>query len=736
MKLKTRLFIALVTIGVVLTFLGIRDWMCLSKPVKDITNLWDYDYSNLKAGDHICLDVTLVWDQIGSQIEQSKTYGVTTSERETGRYYVIPFCQDEDKDYIYPTPFLLAKIPSSFNSAMDSQISKSDDWWATDEDFTTIPTSTMHFDGKLVKIPNDLRKEIESKVYPGEDLEDYMLPVMFEPIMAPGAVKGMTIAGIICLLITGGILFVMFRNKSGDQTALYGAPKATNAGFVPQSGNAGSTGFGAPQAQNGIVNNVDPYAGGQPQNTQSNFGGSFGGPQPQNAQMNFASAFGTPQQNAQGSFGMPMGGQPIQNAGGNMGTAFGGQQPQNMQGGFGTPMGGQPTQNAAGNMGAAFGSPQQQNVQGGFGSAIANPQTQGAALGGFAAATQSVQPLGPTQSLGSQPTGPSVSTGSFPGTGIGSHAPAQEPASIFGSEPKQEPVSIFGNEPKQEPASILGNEPKQEPVSILGNEPKQEPASIFGNAPKQEPASILGNTPGQNPAVPIGNAPTQNAGSTDGDITVRNIFGEIDVEATEKARKEKEEAEKARKEEEARAELLKAMAYASSHPAVLPLGGGAAAVQQSSQAATLPLGVSPTEVSSGPASNAPATQTENVPDNSVTTQQSTPSSIGGSGAPTQQNNNPLYANTPAQQPVQSPVGGNSAPTQQNNNPLYASTPAQQPAPSPVSGNSVTQQNNNPLYGGTPAQPEKPENGNENAPLYADNTEMKKVFSGAFGNNNT
>ena len=304
MKLKTRLFIALVTIGVVLTFLGIRDWMCLSKPVKDITNLWDYDYSNLKAGDHICLDVTLVWDQIGSQIEQSKTYGVTTSERETGRYYVIPFCQDEDKDFIYPTPFLLAKIPSSFNSAMDSQISKSDDWWATDEDFTTIPTSTMHFDGKLVKIPNDLRKEIESKVYPGEDLEDYMLPVMFEPIMAPGAVKGMTIAGIICLLITGGILFVMFRNKSGDQTALYGAPKATNAGFVPQSGNTGSTGFGAPLAQNGTINNVDPYAGGQPQNTQSNFGGSFGGPQPQNAQMNFASAFGTPQQNAQGGLGL------------------------------------------------------------------------------------------------------------------------------------------------------------------------------------------------------------------------------------------------------------------------------------------------------------------------------------------------------------------------------------------------------------------------------------------------
>ena len=60
----------------------------------------------------------------------------------------------------------------------------------------------------------------------------------------------------------------------------------------------------------------------------------------------------------------------------------------------------------------------------------------------------------------------------------------------------------------------------------------------------------------------------------------------------------------------------------------------------------------------------------------------------------------------------SPVGGNNAATQQNNNPLYGSAPAPQAANPASSGEA-----------------------NENAPLYADNTEMKKVFSGAFGNNN-
>ncbi|MBR6156426.1 MAG: hypothetical protein IKQ27_05655, partial [Lachnospiraceae bacterium] len=318
MKLKTRLFIALVTIGVVLTVMGVRDWICLSKPVKDITDLWDYDYSKLKAGDHICLDVTLVWDQIGSHIEQHKTYGVTTSERETGRYYLIPFCQEEDEDFIYPTPFLLTSIPSRYNDAMDSQIKKFDAWWETDEDFDTVPTSSMHFDGKLVKIPNDLRKQIEENFLdPGERLEDYMLPVMFEPIINPGAAKGTTVAGIICLLISGVIVFVMFKGKSGNQNGFYGMPNAQKAGFIPQSANTTGAGFG----------------GQQPQNMQGAFGAPVGGQQPQNMQ---------------GAFGAPVGGQQPQNMQGAFGAPVGGQQPQNMQGAFGAPMGGQQPQNMQG----------------------------------------------------------------------------------------------------------------------------------------------------------------------------------------------------------------------------------------------------------------------------------------------------------------------------------------------------------------------------------------------------
>ncbi|MBR1470519.1 MAG: hypothetical protein IJ600_02610 [Lachnospiraceae bacterium] len=610
MKLRTRLFIALATIGVIMTVMGVRDWMCLAKPVKDITDLWDYDYSDIKTGDHVCFDVTLVWDQIGTHVEQSKTYGVTTSEKETARYYLIPFCQDSDKDFIYPTPFLLAKIPSRFNAALDTQISKSDDWWASDEDFSAVPVSTMHFDGKIVKIPKDIRRQIEENVYPGEDLEDYMLPVMFEPIMAPGAVRGLSIAGISCLIVTAVILVMILKGKSNAQTADYGMSRSQGTGYVPQTTNT--------------VGASANFTGQQPQNMGGNFGTPLAGSQPQDMS---------------GSFG----------------AAFTGQQPQNMGGNFGTPLAGS-------------------------------------------------QPLNTISGL--------------------SQAAAREPLGPSGT-------------------MISGNKPQQDLLS--------EAATVSGTA-SAEP------------------------------------------EETAMSEEEKAAAEKARQEEEARAEMLRAMAYASSHPAVLPLGGGGEAIQQSAQAVTLPLGVSPAQVSSGPSDipvaetagtsssggaasqpvslpvndGAPAQQNNNPLDGSAPAQQNNNSLYGSTpaqqnnnplygSAPAQQNNNPLYGSAPAQQ-NNNPLYG-SAPAQQNNNPLYGNTPAQQsntplygstPAQqsnTPLYGSTPAQQNNNPLYGSAPAQQSNtPLYGNasaqpavsaenENAPLYADNTEMKKVFSGAFADNN-
>lgn len=238
MNTKLRLMIVLGILGLVLTYMGGSDWIVLSKPAKDITELWEVDYHDLKAGDHVCFDVNLVWDQIGSETTTNKTYGVTTSERESARYYLLPFCRDKDDEFIYPSPFLMVKLGGQYNDLMSEQISKTDEWWYGNGDLADIPTTSIHIDGKLVKMPNDIRKQIKATLDAGEDIEDYMIPVIFQKISAPGAVKGMTIVGIVLIMAFLVILFFVIK---GSATAVQQPiPGVRREPFVPQGGAAGA----------------------------------------------------------------------------------------------------------------------------------------------------------------------------------------------------------------------------------------------------------------------------------------------------------------------------------------------------------------------------------------------------------------------------------------------------------------------------------------------------------------
>ena len=83
-SMKTRLVLFLGIIGIVLVVKSVPDWLVMRKPAIDITDLWDTDLSKMVPGQHVSLDVTLVWEQIGTRVEQSKTMGVTTSEKVSG----------------------------------------------------------------------------------------------------------------------------------------------------------------------------------------------------------------------------------------------------------------------------------------------------------------------------------------------------------------------------------------------------------------------------------------------------------------------------------------------------------------------------------------------------------------------------------------------------------------------------------------------------------------------------
>ena len=608
MKLKWRIILAIGVIGIALIAGALPDWMCLQKSPKDITNLWDYDYRQIKKEDHVCLDVTLVWDQIGTQTEEHRTFGVTTSSRETGRYYLLPFCQDVESGMVYPTPYLIMRLPAQYNTAMDAQISKTETWWETSEDFEDFPVSSIHLDGRIEKLPNDMRKQLEASLSPGERLEDYMLPVLFVPIINPGASKVMSIIGILLVMADLVIIFLVLKGASGSSPMpSYGVPRTPDYG-------GGASAAGNQTASSGTVPFGQAFAGGQTAAPGDPVKSAFAGGAA------VGSAFAGSQQPAQNS-------------------AFGGPQPMSQSPAFG---GGQPTAAAQ-----PFGASQPASAAQPFGA------SQPAASQPFGAS----QPASAAQPFGaSQPQNSSYSTASLettqipyiPGISVGPApgAPAQSgpsplgPSSLPGSGPLGPSGGISG--PSQSGPSPMG------PSSILGSEPVST-SPVYGAG--SQPASPVSPVPASEPAP----APAA--------------------------------AEKPEMTEEQAAQIA-AMAFGSSQPAMLPLGGNTASVQAASQPATLPLGVSPTQVSSSNSFTMPPAQPEN------TAAPATPPS-------------PIYGSGPATPP----------------SPIYGSGPATPPST---------------IYGTAPAAaPEKstPPAEDENAPLYADNTQMKKVFQGAFANTN-
>ncbi len=232
---KFKIFVILLVLGIMFTFTAVPDVISLSKPATDITNLWEADMSALKNGAHLSLDITLVYENIGSEITTRKTMGVTTSEKETAHYYLLPLVSTDSTGFIYPYPFMVAKLPSSYNSVMSSQITKSDAWWENeDATFDQVPRSGVHLDGRLKKMPSKMRKALEESLEQGETFEDYFIPYVFEPIAVPSACYIMLALGLGCLIAS--IVIVLLTIKSIKETPTFTPTSGTKYEYYGPQG--------------------------------------------------------------------------------------------------------------------------------------------------------------------------------------------------------------------------------------------------------------------------------------------------------------------------------------------------------------------------------------------------------------------------------------------------------------------------------------------------------------------
>ncbi len=225
---KFRISFIILVVGIMLTVISVPDALSLLKPAKDISQLWVTDPSTLKTGDHVCLNISLISDSPFSSIETTKVYGITTSERETARFYYVPFIRS-NATQVYANSFVVTKIASRYISAINKQVEASNKWW-DDENatFDDIPNTTFHFDGILKKIPKDLKTQIDGTLPAGVHVE----PFLFEPIERPEVAYITSGLGLLCLIIS--IIFIVMTIKSAKE----------RPAFAPTSGNSNHEYYG------------------------------------------------------------------------------------------------------------------------------------------------------------------------------------------------------------------------------------------------------------------------------------------------------------------------------------------------------------------------------------------------------------------------------------------------------------------------------------------------------------
>ena len=144
-------WIALTILCGAVAFMGVREYFWLSKEAIDLNNP-DVDWSELKAGDHVEMDITYLFDP----------FVITTSKKgvETMRTFAMPRLESIDSNgYWSITDYIGVHVNNTdLFASYDKLCDETIDWW-TDDDAIEYNPTTIHIDGVVREMDS------ESKAY-------------------------------------------------------------------------------------------------------------------------------------------------------------------------------------------------------------------------------------------------------------------------------------------------------------------------------------------------------------------------------------------------------------------------------------------------------------------------------------------------------------------------------------------------------------------------------------------
>ena len=227
----SRLRITVISIILVLggLIIGVGSLYNTTKLKGDLINVLDADPDSLKAGDFVYVDIRTVFDTGVNMIQETKTYGITTSSRESARYYELPYLI-EVPERIYYDKYIIMKAGSKYFDVLEKQCDLSDEWWANDSlGIEAQPSKCMTVKGQLKNFKKD---DIKYFVYEGEEdaCVKYYIQVMDEDGYGVGMIAGPI------MFVVGLIILIVLIKKYKDERFISSMPKTSNNQYYgPQS---------------------------------------------------------------------------------------------------------------------------------------------------------------------------------------------------------------------------------------------------------------------------------------------------------------------------------------------------------------------------------------------------------------------------------------------------------------------------------------------------------------------
>ena len=140
-------WIALTILCGAVAFMGVREYFWLSKEAIDLNDP-EVDWSELKAGDHVEMDITYLFDP----------FVITTSKKgvETMRTYAMPRIESIDSNgYWSITDYIGVHVNNTdLFASYDKLCDETIDWW-TDDDAIEYNPTTIHIDGVVREMDSE-----------------------------------------------------------------------------------------------------------------------------------------------------------------------------------------------------------------------------------------------------------------------------------------------------------------------------------------------------------------------------------------------------------------------------------------------------------------------------------------------------------------------------------------------------------------------------------------------------